>query len=87
MERDIIAVASAAVKHCSTTMQLDRQNFPFFLFSAWYSDLQGVFKLFDLVGPNGTERGCSRFVPPLGKKPLFGPCRVLLLASQNQYER
>ena len=54
MERDIIAVASAAVKHCSTTMQLDRQNFPFFLFSAWYSDLQGVFKLFDLVGPNGT---------------------------------
>ena len=42
-----------------------------------------VLTLFDLVEPEGTERGCSwPFVPFLGKKACLGPSRILSLASQ-----
>ena len=40
--------------------------------------------LFDLVEPNGTERGYSwSFVPFLGRKLCLGPPRILGLASQT----
>ena len=44
--------------------------------------IRRILTLFDLVEPEGTERGCSwPFVPFLDKKSCLGPSRILGLAS------